>query len=199
MALETVNADAAAAAVAVADAPAAEPIMLIEEIDENHVPTQEEVLEAADWLGIDAENDADLLWIAKDFIKAPMPSPWVPYEGSTPDEIFYFNHVTAESTWDHPCDDMYRQLYAAEKIKKAPVKVITVSFETFEDRGAIEAACTSMSGDRVATLPCDLTQTFAVLKATIAETVQCDVGKIRLVTRCAAVPDDDDTVALHVA
>lgn len=32
-------------------------------------------------------------------------------------DIYYFNFQTGESTWDHPCDDYYRKLYAEEKKK----------------------------------------------------------------------------------
>ena len=32
-------------------------------------------------------------------------------------EIYYFNFLTGESTWDHPCDEYYRNLYEEEKEK----------------------------------------------------------------------------------
>jgi len=36
----------------------------------------------------------------------------------TDDEnIYYFNFVTGESIWDHPCDEYYRKLYESEKEK----------------------------------------------------------------------------------
>ena len=33
-------------------------------------------------------------------------------------EIYYFNFATGASTWDHPCDEYYRQLYEEEKKKR---------------------------------------------------------------------------------
>lgn len=33
-------------------------------------------------------------------------------------DIYYFNFQSGESTWDHPCDDYYRKLYAEEKKKR---------------------------------------------------------------------------------
>ena len=32
--------------------------------------------------------------------------------------MYYFNFLTAESTWDHPCDGYYKRLYEEEKKKK---------------------------------------------------------------------------------
>lgn len=48
-------------------------IILEEEIDPNYEPTQEEVVEYAKWLGMDLEADKDILWIAKEGLKAPLP------------------------------------------------------------------------------------------------------------------------------
>ena len=40
-------------------------IVLEEEIDPNYVPSDNEILEYAKWLGMDLEKDSDLLWISK--------------------------------------------------------------------------------------------------------------------------------------
>ena len=32
--------------------------------------------------------------------------------------IYYYNFRTKERTWDHPCDDVYRQLLAEERKKR---------------------------------------------------------------------------------
>jgi centrosomal protein CEP164 len=39
---------------------------LEEEIDPNYVPTENEVLEYATWLGMDLEKDTDLFFIARE-------------------------------------------------------------------------------------------------------------------------------------
>jgi centrosomal protein CEP164 len=93
-------------------------IILEEEIDPNYVPTEEEVLEYAKWLGMDLDKDKDLFWIAKEGLKAPLPSDWKPCKTTDTEEIYYFNFATGASTWDHPCDEYYRGLYEEHKKKK---------------------------------------------------------------------------------
>jgi len=92
--------------------------ILQEKVDEGYEPTDKEIHDYAEWLGMDAEKDADLLWIAREGLKTPLPKPWQPCESASGD-IFYFNPESGESKWDHPCDDELRQCYAAEKAKKA--------------------------------------------------------------------------------
>jgi centrosomal protein CEP164 len=41
-------------------------IVLEEEIDPNYVPTEDEVIEYAKWLGMDIDKDKDLFWIARE-------------------------------------------------------------------------------------------------------------------------------------
>jgi centrosomal protein CEP164 len=62
-------------------------------------------------------DDADLLWIAREGLKAPLPKDWKPCQ--TPEgEIYYFNFGTGDSTWEHPCDEYYKKMFADEKRKK---------------------------------------------------------------------------------
>lgn len=44
-------------------------VVLEEEIDPNYNPTEDEVIEYAKWLGMDIEEDKDLLWIAREGLK----------------------------------------------------------------------------------------------------------------------------------
>jgi centrosomal protein CEP164 len=55
--------------------------------DENYEPTQEgilnrsnssEILEYAQFLGMDTSKEQDLFWIARESLKAPLPSEWKP-------------------------------------------------------------------------------------------------------------------------
>jgi hypothetical protein len=91
-------------------------VVLEEEIDPNYVPSQEEILEYAKWLGMDVEADEDFFYIAKEGLKAPLPSEWKPCKTTdTEEEIYYFNFATGDSTWDHPCDEKYKSMYQAAK------------------------------------------------------------------------------------
>eukprot|EP00879_Flechtneria_rotunda_P019310 GHRR01020280.1.p1 GENE.GHRR01020280.1~~GHRR01020280.1.p1 ORF type:complete len:1326 (+),score=682.05 GHRR01020280.1:480-4457(+) len=91
-------------------------VVLEEEIDENYEPTDAEITEYAKWLGIDLENEQDLLWIAREGLKAPLPVDWKPCQAPSK-EIYYFNFATGESIWDHPCDDHFRRLYQQVKAR----------------------------------------------------------------------------------
>ena len=90
--------------------------ILEEQMDEKYEPTQQEIKDYAEWLGI-AEGDTHLLWIARQGLKTPLPKPWRPCEASS-GEIFFYNPVTGASQWDHPCDQELRQLYLQEKKKQ---------------------------------------------------------------------------------
>jgi centrosomal protein CEP164 len=77
-------------------------MILEEEVDENYDPTEQEVFEYAQWLGMDVDREKvrsdasqrparcadanadnmrwqDLLWIAKEGLKAPLPTSWKPW------------------------------------------------------------------------------------------------------------------------
>jgi len=59
------------------------------------------------------ETEPHLLWIAREGVVAPVPPPWKAchnLDAEHEDEIFYFNFETAESVWDHPCDQKYRSM-----------------------------------------------------------------------------------------
>ena len=57
-----------------------ESILLEEEIDENYEPTEEDIVEYAKFLGMDLREDKELLYIAKEGLKSPLPYPWKPYQ-----------------------------------------------------------------------------------------------------------------------
>ena len=99
--------------------PPGDSIILEEEIDPNYVPSDDEINEYATWLGMDVAQDASLLWIAREGLKAPLPENWKPCKTTDTDEIYYFNFSSGDSTWDHPCDDYYRTLHESERKKRA--------------------------------------------------------------------------------
>jgi len=88
-----------------------------EKVEQRCKRTEKEIYEYAEWLGMKPEEDADLLWIAHQGLQTPLPKPWKACESSNGD-IFYYNPVTNASSWDHPCDEELRQLYASERAKK---------------------------------------------------------------------------------
>lgn len=49
--------------------PQGDSIILEEEIDPNYVPSEDEVMEYAKWLGMDLEKDIEMFWIAREGLK----------------------------------------------------------------------------------------------------------------------------------
>jgi hypothetical protein len=75
------------------------------------------VKEFAEYLGIDVEQDKDLLWIAVDAMTAKLPEHWVEVKPETGQSYFYFKR-TGHTQWEHPLDEYYRGLYIKLKQEK---------------------------------------------------------------------------------
>lgn len=93
-------------------------LILEEEYDENYQPTEQEIFEYAQSIGIDPIKERDLLFIAREGIVAPLPPDWKPCQDAT-EEIYYFNFQTGESVWDHPCDEYYRNMVIEERRRRS--------------------------------------------------------------------------------
>jgi hypothetical protein len=50
-----------------------------------------EIREYAGWLGMDPDVDHEILWIAREGLKAPLPKDWKACKTEDTDEIYYFN------------------------------------------------------------------------------------------------------------
>ncbi|XP_067827040.1 centrosomal protein of 164 kDa-like isoform X6 [Heptranchias perlo] len=91
-------------------------LILEEDYDENYIPSEQEIQEYAREIGIEPENEPELMWLAREGIVAPLPQEWKPCQDVTGD-VYYFNFVSGLSTWDHPCDEQYRNLVTLEREK----------------------------------------------------------------------------------
>mmetsp|Transcript_38438 Transcript_38438/g.105882 ORF Transcript_38438/g.105882 Transcript_38438/m.105882 type:complete len:318 (+) Transcript_38438:47-1000(+) len=87
--------------------------------DLEYEPTQADVHEYAEWLGMDPAAEEHLLWIAYRGVRARCPPEWKPCQ-TDGGEIFYFNFETGESMWEHPCDVHYKKLYEDVKGQSKP-------------------------------------------------------------------------------
>ena len=92
-------------------------VVLEEEIANNYDPDDQEVIDYAEFLGMDLENDQDLFYIAKEGLKAPLPNPWKPVQDAQ-GELYFYNFETQEIIQEHPCDEYYKDLYNEEKQKR---------------------------------------------------------------------------------
>jgi len=61
----------------------------------NHLRIALEIIGYAEFLGMDLNEDADLLYIAEEGLKAPVPEPWKAFSNDK-DEIYYTNSETGE-------------------------------------------------------------------------------------------------------
>ncbi|TRY58091.1 hypothetical protein DNTS_022729 [Danionella cerebrum] len=93
-------------------------VVLEEDYDENYIPSEQEIQEYALEIGIDPQKEPELMWLAREGMVAPLPAEWKPCQDVT-GEIYYFNFSTGQSTWDHPCDEHYRQLVALERERRS--------------------------------------------------------------------------------
>ncbi|KAL8173400.1 UNVERIFIED_CONTAM: hypothetical protein K2H54_000329 [Gekko kuhli] len=91
-------------------------LILEEDYDEAYIPSAQEIAEFARVIGIDPAQEPELMWLAREGIVAPLPAEWKPCQDITGD-IYYFNFANGQSTWDHPCDEHYRQLVVQEREK----------------------------------------------------------------------------------
>lgn len=48
-------------------------VVLEEDFDPSYEPTQDEIVEYAEFLGMHLQDDSDLMWIAREGLKAPLP------------------------------------------------------------------------------------------------------------------------------
>lgn len=89
----------------------------------SHIPAdlfRQGVLEHALSLGMDPTMDAAFLWIAEKSLQEPLPQNWIQAsieegENGSEGEIYFYNQVTGESSWEHPKDQYYRRLYQEKK------------------------------------------------------------------------------------
>jgi len=92
--------------------------ILQEQFDENYEPTQEEIREYAIYIGIDPDKESHLLWLAREGIMKPLPPGWKPCQEEN-GELYYFNFDTGKSSWDHPCDEIYKARVIEERRRQS--------------------------------------------------------------------------------
>ena len=76
----------------------------------NNAGITEQVIAMAEYLGIRVLSEQHLLWIATDALKAPLPVSWSSQKDSH-GRTYFYNHLTNESTWDHPLDPHFHAAY----------------------------------------------------------------------------------------
>eukprot|EP00898_Chlorokybus_atmophyticus_P001626 jgi/Chlat1/2464/Chrsp171S02353 len=79
--------------------------------DEEEVEEKEEEEEAPIQLdvklGLDPVRDPDLLWIAEQALRAPLPAAWEEFDDDH-GRVYFHNTLTGVTTWAHPLEDHFR-------------------------------------------------------------------------------------------
>jgi centrosomal protein CEP164 len=78
-----------------------EAVVLEEEIADNYEPDYQEILDYAEFLGMDLQKDQEYFYIAKEGLKAPLPNPWKPIQNQNGD-LFFYNFQTGDTIQEHP-------------------------------------------------------------------------------------------------
>lgn len=69
----------------------------------------EELINICEYLGIRVLSEQNMLWIAADALKAPLPVSWTAQKDSG-GRTYFHNHLTNQSRWEHPLDPHFRKL-----------------------------------------------------------------------------------------
>ncbi|CAK1582549.1 unnamed protein product [Parnassius mnemosyne] len=78
--------------------------------DENSQPSADEISEYAQQLGIDPESESHLLPLAREGLMQALPPPWKAYFDEKLQTHYYYNEETKKTQWEHPLDNVYREL-----------------------------------------------------------------------------------------
>lgn len=68
-----------------------------------------ELINMCEYLGIRVLSEQDMIWIASDALRAPLPLNWTVKKDSQ-GRTYFFNHLTNQSKWEHPLDPHFRNL-----------------------------------------------------------------------------------------
>lgn len=173
-------------------------VVLEEVLAKDYEPSPDEVVEYAEWLGMDLTKDVDFLWIAREGLKAPLPPAWKACESDG--EIFFFNFRTGQSEWDHPSDMYCRKMYHRAKAERdAPVRVVTIHGSLDDGLGTLTVSCCgSFTGEQLVTVELKSTIKLGSFWSELAK--QLGVSKSKLMIM---IPDgklltqeDDDSSRL---
>lgn len=89
----------------------------LDDLPEDEKPTEEEIREYAVYLGMDPDDDRDLLYIAEWAIMAPVPDGWTEHLDNDGNE-YYHNPATGVSKYEHPLDEQFRSYYRQMKAQR---------------------------------------------------------------------------------
>lgn len=84
---------------------------------QDYEASEGELEEYAEYIGIDPAKEPELMWIAKEGLRAALPDGWRACQ-TDDNEVYYFNFQTGESLWDHPMDEHFKTQVVNERAKR---------------------------------------------------------------------------------
>ncbi|KAG8469146.1 hypothetical protein KFE25_007664 [Diacronema lutheri] len=78
---------------------------------------EEQVVQMARYLGF-ADDEAELLWIAREALEAPLPAGWA-VASDAQGNTYYFDVKRGETRWESPTDEHFRALYRKHASERA--------------------------------------------------------------------------------
>ncbi|KAG5481571.1 hypothetical protein LSCM1_05595 [Leishmania martiniquensis] len=84
---------------------------------QDYEASEGELEEYAEYIGIDSAKEPELMWIAKEGLRAALPDGWRACQ-TEDNEVYYFNFRTGESLWDHPMDEHYKRQVINARAKR---------------------------------------------------------------------------------
>ncbi|XP_048525771.1 centrosomal protein of 164 kDa isoform X3 [Dendroctonus ponderosae] len=85
-------------------------IVCQEIFDETSHPSVEEIKDYALKIGIDPDSEPQLLPLATEGLMKALPPGWKPCYDDKSKSYYYYNQITKKTQWEHPLDDIYRNL-----------------------------------------------------------------------------------------
>ncbi|XP_071056154.1 centrosomal protein of 164 kDa isoform X2 [Onthophagus taurus] len=90
--------------------------VVCEEIfDEASHPSVEEIIEYAAKLGIDPNNEPQLLPLAAEGLMKALPPGWKPCYDDKKKSYYYYNNLSGKTQWEHPLDEIYRGIVVKKR------------------------------------------------------------------------------------
>lgn len=69
----------------------------------------EELISMCEYLGIRVLSEPNMVWIAADALKAPLPVSWTAQKDNS-GRTYFYNHLTNQTKLEHPLDPHFRKL-----------------------------------------------------------------------------------------
>jgi len=168
--------------------------MAVRVLRELHIrkPTADEVHDYAAWLGMDVEEDQDLFYLAEEALCRPLPVPWRPCMTAEGD-IFYFNFETGESVWEHPADEMYRELFRTKKAERdAPVRLVTISCTCDGSEELLVTCCGALNGEEVSQMEQRSSMKVEDFMTVLSKQLEIPEPQLRVMLPCGELLEKDD-------